>query len=145
LIHEGTKTGLRFYSIPENLSTGEGAKFCFKRQSINIREENIMATELSQRIMNNPEYQSLVRERNSFGWWLTLVICVVYYGFIMIIAFDKPLLAIPLAEGWATTWGIPVGFGIILISIILTGVYVYRANKRYDVMTRRILEKEIKS
>jgi uncharacterized membrane protein (DUF485 family) len=94
--------------------------------------------------MNNPEYQSLVRERNRFGWQLTLMICVIYYGFIMIIAFDKPLLAMPLSSGMATTWGIPVGFGIILISVILTGIYVRRANVKYDAMTRKILKEEMK-
>ncbi|GHU00186.1 membrane protein [Betaproteobacteria bacterium] len=104
-----------------------------------------MTTPLSLRIMSNDEYQSLVRERSAFGWWSTLLLCIVYYGFIMLIAFNKPFLATPLGEGMTTSLGIPVGFGIILFSIITTGIYVHRANTKYDAMTRNILEKEAKA
>ncbi|MDR1889964.1 MAG: DUF485 domain-containing protein [Zoogloeaceae bacterium] len=104
-----------------------------------------MTTQLSQRIMSNPEYQSLVQERSAFGWWLTLLLCIVYYGFIMLIAFNKAFLATPLGEGMTTSLGIPVGFGVILFSVITTGIYVYRANTKYDAIIRKILEKEVKA
>jgi uncharacterized membrane protein (DUF485 family) len=133
---------LRFQAIPENLCTGE--KHVFQAPIHQYQGGNPMTTKLSQRIMNNPEYQSLVRARNRFGWRLTFIICAIYYGFIMIIAFDKPLLAHPLAKDMATTWGIPVGFGIILISVILTGIYVRRANKKYDAIILNILNGEMK-
>ncbi|MDR0633482.1 MAG: DUF485 domain-containing protein [Azoarcus sp.] len=101
-----------------------------------------MATELSTRIMANPDYQALVRERNTFAWWLTQLLCVVYYGFILLIAFNKPLLAMPLGEGMATSLGIPVGFGIILLAVTITGVYVHRANTKYDAAIHKILAEE---
>ncbi|MDR1063304.1 MAG: DUF485 domain-containing protein [Azoarcus sp.] len=102
-----------------------------------------MPTKLSVRIMGNSDYQALVRERNAFGWWLTLLLCVMYYGFILLVAFDKPLLATPLGEGMATSLGIPVGFGIILLAAIMTGIYVHRANTRYDAAIRKIIAKEV--
>ncbi|MDR2261114.1 MAG: DUF485 domain-containing protein [Azoarcus sp.] len=101
-----------------------------------------MATKSSLRIIANADYQSLVWERNAFGWWLTLILCIVYYGFIITIAFHKPLLSTPIGEGMATSWGIPAGFGVILLSIAMTGIYVHRANTKYDAIIDRILARE---
>ncbi|WP_315763278.1 DUF485 domain-containing protein [Sphingomonas sp. Y38-1Y] len=83
------------------------------------------------RIAADPRYRDLVRRRNRFGFVLTAIVLVVYFGFILLVAFDKPLLAAPIAGG-ATSLGIPIGIGIILLSVVLTGVYVRRANTDYD-------------
>nr|WP_162455087.1 DUF485 domain-containing protein [Pseudoxanthomonas kalamensis] len=91
------------------------------------------------RIEANPKYQELKRKRNSFGWLLTILMLIVYYGYIGLIAFDKELLAKPLGEG-VTTLGIPVGMGVIVFTIIITGIYVRRANGEYDRLTAEILE-----
>jgi uncharacterized membrane protein (DUF485 family) len=104
-----------------------------------------MDKETVQRIMDNPQYQSIVRARSAFGWWLTALLCVVYYGFTLIIAFDKPLLATPIADGLTTSWGIPAGFGIIVFSVIITGIYVRRSNRKYDAVIAEIVKKEAKS
>jgi uncharacterized membrane protein (DUF485 family) len=82
-------------------------------------------------IAADPRYRALVRRRNRFAFLLTAIVLVVYFGFILIVAFDKPLLAMPIAGG-ATSLGIPIGLGIILLSVVLTGVYVRRANTDYD-------------
>lgn len=103
-----------------------------------------MKQEMTQRIRDNPDYQSVIRERNAFGWFLTILLCIVYYGFTLIIAFDKPLLATPIAKGWVTSWGMPIGFGIILFSVIITGIYVRRSNQEYDAAIKAVLEKEAK-
>lgn len=97
--------------------------------------ENDMAT----KIATNPKYQQLVRTRSSFGWILTAIMMVVYYGYIAIIAFDKDMLAARLGEGVMTV-GIPVGFGVIVFTILITGFYVRRANSEFDRLTREIVE-----
>jgi len=51
------------------------------------------------RIRANPRYRSLVAKRSRFGWWLTALMMIVYYGYILIIAFDKELLGLKLATG----------------------------------------------
>ena len=51
------------------------------------------------RIEANPKYHELRRKRNSFGWLLTALMLIVYYGYIALIAFDKPFLATPLGAG----------------------------------------------
>ena len=91
------------------------------------------------RIEANPAYQSLKRKRNGFGWLLTLLMLVVYYGFIGLIAFDKAFLAQPIGSG-VTTLGIPIAFGVIVFTIAITGLYVRRANGEYDRLTAKILE-----
>ena len=91
------------------------------------------------RIEANPAYQALKRKRNGFGWTLTLLMLVVYYGFIGLIAFDKELLAKPLGAG-VTTLGIPIGLGVIVFTVLITGLYVRRANGEYDRLTAEILE-----
>ena len=64
---------------------------------------------------------------------------VVYYGFIALIAFNKPFLAQPLGAG-VTSIGIPLGMGVIVFTIVITGIYVRRANSEYDTLTKEILK-----
>jgi uncharacterized membrane protein (DUF485 family) len=98
-----------------------------------------MADKVVARIRANPRYQELKRRRTSFGWWLTLLMMVVYYGYIALIAWNKEFLSQPLGTG-VTTIGVPIGMGVIIFTIVITGIYVRRANSEYDQLTREILE-----
>jgi len=89
------------------------------------------------RIANDPRYQALVARRSRFTWILTGIMLVIFFGYILLIAFNKEFLARPIGDG-ATTIGIPIGLGVILAGIFLTGVYVRRANKDFDPMVRTI-------
>jgi hypothetical protein len=66
--------------------------------------------DLTTRIQNDPRYQELKAKRSRFGWTLTLAMMVVYYGFILLVAFAKPFLSTRLGEG-VTTIGMPIGLG----------------------------------
>jgi uncharacterized membrane protein (DUF485 family) len=91
------------------------------------------------RIVANPKYERLVKARSSFGWLLTAIMMIVYYGYIAVIAFNKEVFAQRLGEGVMTV-GIPVGFGVIVFTIIITGIYVRRANSEYDRLTQEIIK-----
>jgi len=104
-----------------------------------------MASELTQRIQNNPQYQQLTKARDGFGWLLTILVFLAYYGFIVVIAFDKSLFATPIAEGMTTTWGIPAGIAVILLTVVVVAIYVNKANRDYDSAIKAILEKEVQS
>lgn len=91
------------------------------------------------RIEANPKYHELKRKRSSFGWLLTVLMLLVYYGYVGLIAFDKELLAQPLGAG-VTTLGIPIGLGVIVFTVLITGLYVRRANSEYDRLTAEILK-----
>ena len=62
---------------------------------------------------------------------------VVYDGFILLVAFDKPLLASRLGEG-VTTLGMPIGLGVIVFTIVITGIYVRRANSEFDRLSEEV-------
>ncbi|MGE8547257.1 DUF485 domain-containing protein [Alcaligenes sp. WGS1538] len=91
------------------------------------------------RITANPRYQKLVKTRLRLGWILTIIMLAAYYSYIGIIAFDKELFARRLGEGVMTV-GIPVGFGVIVLAVVITGIYVWRANTKFDAMAREVLE-----
>lgn len=93
-----------------------------------------MEDELAWRIAAHPQYQELKSKRNRFGWTLTVLMLVVYYGFVLLVAFDKQFLAQRLGDG-VLTMGIPVGFGVILFTIAITAVYVRRANAEFDTLS----------
>ncbi len=102
-----------------------------------------MATDLTARILSDPKYQELKAKRSRLGWWLTLAMMVVYYGFILLVAFDKPFLATRLGAG-VTTIGMPIGLGIIVFTIVITAIYVRRANSEYDALTEQIAKGALK-
>ena len=101
-----------------------------------------MQEDLVQKVQSNPTYQELKAKRSAFGWVLTIIMLVAYYGYIGVIAFDKQLFGQKIGEG-VTTLGIPVGVGLIFFTVIITGLYVRRANSEFDEMTAKLL-KEIK-
>ncbi len=85
------------------------------------------------RIARSPQFQQLVAERTRFGWTLTGAMLVVYFGFIGLIAFDKSLLAVKV--GSTSTLGLVLGVFVIVFAFVLTGLYVARANTRYDALS----------
>lgn len=73
---------------------------------------------------------------------LTIFILVVYFTFILLIAFSPETLGTKIHEDSMMTWGIPVGIAIIIFSFALTGIYVKRANSEFDVLLAEV-KKEI--
>ncbi|MDD4855449.1 MAG: DUF485 domain-containing protein [Sulfuricurvum sp.] len=100
-----------------------------------------MKQEMVDRIKNDPDFIQLVSVRSKFAWTLTIVMLVIYFGFVLTIAFDPSILGTPLSEGSVTTVGIPVGVAVIISAFLLTGIYVRRANGEFDELTRRIKAK----
>ena len=102
-----------------------------------------MQADLTTRVARDPRYQELKSRRSRFGWWLTLAMMIVYYGFILLVAFDAPFLATRLGDG-VTTIGMPIGLGIIIFTIVITGIYVRRANNEFDALTEQIVNGALK-
>ncbi|MBS1197631.1 MAG: hypothetical protein H6R18_1416 [Proteobacteria bacterium] len=91
------------------------------------------------KIRDNPKFKALVNKRNTYAFIMTALIMVAYYGFILLIAFDREFLAQKIGGG-VTTIGIPIGVGVILFTIIVTVIYVRRANTEFDDESKTILE-----
>ena len=90
------------------------------------------------RMRQNPDFIALERERGQLGWTLAIIMLVIYFGFVGLVAFAPGLMGTPIAG--VITLGFPLGLLVILSAIALTGVYVLRANGKFDAMTRRIVE-----
>lgn len=102
-----------------------------------------MNTDLTTRIASNPTYLALKAKRSSFGWMLTVAMLIVYFGFILLVAFNKPFLAQRLGEG-VTTVGMPIGLGVILFTVLITAIYVQRANKEFDALNEKLIKEVLK-
>ncbi|QLI80734.1 DUF485 domain-containing protein [Chitinibacter fontanus] len=98
-----------------------------------------MHDSMIERVQNNPKFHALVATRSKFSWILTIAMLVIYYGFILLIAFSPATLGTPIGNG-VTTLGIPVGIFVIVSAFILTGIYVRRANTEFDQLTREVVE-----
>ena len=92
------------------------------------------------RIQNNPKYHELVKQRDILAWTLTVLVLVIYYGFILLVAFAGDFLTQPISSTSVIPIGVPVGVGVILSSIVLTAIYVYRANQTFDPLIREIIQ-----
>jgi uncharacterized membrane protein (DUF485 family) len=86
-------------------------------------------------MLESQEFRSLVSRRWTVSIVLLACLFVLYYGYILLIAFNKPFLAQKIGE--YTTLGIPLGVAVIVISWVLTGIYVVWANG-HDVEVARL-------
>jgi len=93
-----------------------------------------------EKIKRDPNYQELVRRRSSLGWMLSMIMLIIYFGFILLVAYAPKFLGTPLGTG-VTTIGIPIGLFVIVSAFVLTGIYVSKANSNYDALIRRIVER----
>jgi uncharacterized membrane protein (DUF485 family) len=94
-------------------------------------------------ILEDEDFKSLHSQKNSISIILTVLELVLYFGFIALIAFNKPFLAQKLNPGGATTIGIPIAVGTILLSWVFTAIYIFWANSKYDTLVKKVKDKLI--
>ncbi len=99
-----------------------------------------MQSDILEKVMKSDNFHKLVAKKTQLSWLLSVIMLIVYFGFILIIAFDSSYLSSTISENSVITVGIPMGIGVILTAFVLTGVYVYRANTEFDRITREIIE-----
>lgn len=87
--------------------------------------------DIQARIRANPKFQEFVSKRNTYSIIMSILGALAYYGFILLVAYDKEFLASKLGAG-VTSVGIPIGVGVIVFTIIITWIYVRRANSEFD-------------
>jgi len=101
-----------------------------------------MNDELVERIESNPKYKELVSKRTSLGVKLGVFVLVLFYSYILTIAFNKQFLATKIGDSM-TTIGFPIALAILVISFITTLVYVRKANTEFEELTNEI-KKDVK-
>jgi uncharacterized membrane protein (DUF485 family) len=93
-------------------------------------------------MLGDVQFHQFVRRRRRFSWTLAASMLVAYFAFILLIAFAPGVLGTPIVAGHPTTWGIPIGLGMLVFTFGLVAIYVYRANTVYDVLLERIRRQE---
>lgn len=99
-----------------------------------------MKDDIAAKIAANPKYEKFVKLRSNYSIIMTILVMAVYYGYILLIAFNKEWLGTKLGAGMTTSIGIPMGVGVIVITIILTNIYVRRANTEFDELSAEIVK-----
>ena len=89
-------------------------------------------------MLESPEFKALKSKRWTVSLILLAGVFIVYYGYIMLIAYNKAFMASKISVDSVTTWGIPLGIGTIVIAWILTFIYVLWANSVYDTEVKRL-------
>ena len=103
-----------------------------------------MASDIVARIQQNPKFQQMVSTRNTYSIIMTILMMIVYFGYILLIAFNKPFLATKVAAGATMSVGIPMGIGVLVFTIVITAIYVRRANTEFDAMKDAIVKEASK-
>ena len=85
---------------------------------------------------NQSDLDALAARRFKVGAMLTLAMLVVYFGFIVLVAFSKASLGELIADG--LSWGMLLGVLVILVTWALTWTYVGWANRSYEPEIRRL-------
>jgi len=106
-----------------------------KKKYINFKEDITMKEE----ILNSKEFKNLVKSKNCISLILTVLELIVYFGFILLIAYNRELLNQKIYG--PVTVGIPLGIGVIILSWIFTGIYIFWSNKKYDQKISALKEK----
>ena len=92
------------------------------------------------RITANPKFLEFVAMRSTYSIIMAIVSAAAYYGFILLVAYNKEFLAQKIGEGYTMSIGVPIGVGVILFTIILTWIYVRRANSEFDAINESIIK-----
>ena len=99
-----------------------------------------MSSDVNERIIANPKFAELTRKRNRFSIILVALVLGIYYAYLFMSVLMPDLTSKALGEGLTMTIGLPAGFAVMIISFILTGVYVRRANGEFDALSRALIE-----
>ncbi len=91
-----------------------------------------------EQILQNPKFKEMVKRKSTLSWTLTIIMLVVYVGFMLLVGYNKEFLMTSLGGG-VTTIGMPLGLSIIVLSFILCGVYSYIANNKLDALNEEAM------
>lgn len=90
-----------------------------------------------QTVLNNPKFQELVRKKRTLSWSLAALMLFIYIGFILMVAYASDFLH--SSFNGATTWGIPLGIGVIVAAFLLTAIYAVIANGEHERLTQDVI------
>ena len=108
---------------------------------------NAMSSEIYERMRVNPKFQELVAKRGRFAWTLSIVVLVLFYGFVLMVAYNPSTLGQPVSDGSMLTVGVAAELFLFVLFWVLSALYVRRANTEFDDLTQEVIKqarKEVK-
>jgi uncharacterized membrane protein (DUF485 family) len=126
-------------SRASSLPQGAGDSARIQRFTHNKKNKGarVMTPQEIELIRQHPDFIQLVRRKQKLYWSLSLAMLVIYYGFVLLVAFSPSTLGQSLSGG-VTTVGMLVGVVIVGLAFALTGFYVYRANNVIDPLNEKL-------
>ncbi len=88
-------------------------------------------------LVASAKFKALIAKRWRVSVVLSLLLFCFYYGFLLLIAYQKPLITQLLLGKMPL--GIPLGAGVIVLSWLLTAFYVIWANRYYDPVVKALV------
>jgi uncharacterized membrane protein (DUF485 family) len=92
-------------------------------------------------ISHDLSFQKLAKDKIRCSWILSGLILISYYTFILVVAFYPGWLGHPINNLTVITWGIPAALFLIVLSMLMTAVYVHRCNGNYDERMRIVISR----
>jgi len=115
--------------------------YCCTAQCLGSKKSEMnMSDEIYERVLAHPKFAEMTASRARFSWRLALIVLAVYYVFVLAAATAPDILARPIADGMVFSVGLTAGVVITVFCSLMTGIYVRRANSRYDALNRALLE-----
>jgi cation/acetate symporter len=103
-------------------------------------ERCAMSADIYDRIKKNPKFTELVNKRSGYAWMLTFIVLILFYGFILLVAFNPALMSLRLGgEAAMITLGPVIILSMFVLFWVLTAMYVRRANGEFDELTRTLI------
>jgi uncharacterized membrane protein (DUF485 family) len=93
----------------------------------------------ARQMLASPAFKRMVRRRRALSSVLIIALFAIYYGYIVLVAVNRPLMAQTIGE--VTPLGIPFAVAVIVLSWLLTAVYVVWANRVHDPEVRVLKSK----
>ncbi|MEX2126121.1 MAG: DUF485 domain-containing protein [Woeseia sp.] len=88
-------------------------------------------------LLDDPDFQRLLRRRSRLRWGLSGLLVAVYIGYGLAGLYAAEVLARPL-PGSAITWSLVLGYGIILLGIACSIFYVWQVNRIIAPLQQRL-------
>lgn len=94
---------------------------------------------VTQQVLAHPKFREMARQKAILGWTFSALMFFVYVGFILLIGTNPHLLGTKVSPDGVTTWGVYIGIFVIVFSFVITAIYVYLANGKFENMTQEVV------
>ncbi|MEF8701421.1 MAG: DUF485 domain-containing protein [Candidatus Accumulibacter sp. UW20] len=99
-----------------------------------------MSNEMYKRMRGNPKFGELIRKRGRFAWTLAAIVFTMFFGFVLMVAFDPVALGQPVSEVSMVSVGVVIELFLFFFFWVIAAFYVNIANSEFDALTEEIIE-----